>query len=191
MALTTYTAGEVLTASSLNNNLSFAASSGGLVRVGGGSVGTSNSVTYSSVFSSTYKNYLVFGSGLEASADNTGLTWILGGITSSYYTLRNYQQFNNGALTSGLVANNAANSGAIGDVYATEGGMWELLITSPNLAIHKTWVGRTVGTTTAGYYMSVGGLIASTTQATAITFTLAGAATFAAGRFDIYGYNEA
>ena len=191
MPLTTYTAGQVLTAASLNANLSFAAGSGGTVRVGGGSVGTGNSVTYSNVFSSTYTSYLVLGSALRASADNTAMTFILGGITSGYYTLRNYQRFNGGTLTSDLVANNAANSGSIGDKFATQGSMWELLITSPNLATSKTWTGRTVGTTTGGYYMTAGGLITGTTQATGITFTLQGAATFAAGNFQIYGYNEA
>ena len=167
------------------------AASIGLVRVGGGSVGTGNTVTYSNVFSSTYTSYLVLGSSLKASADSTSMTWILGGITSGYYTLRNYQQFNGGSLTSGLVSNNAANSGSIGDQFATQGAMWELIVTSPNLALHKTWTGRTVGTTTGGYYMSVAGLITSTTQATGITFTLQGAATFAGGNFQIFGYNEA
>jgi hypothetical protein len=76
MPLTTYTAGEVLTASSLNANFSFAALAGGLtpivptsVAVGSGT-GTANangqvtfttasSVSLNGVFSATYKNYLI------------------------------------------------------------------------------------------------------------------------------------
>ncbi len=76
MPLTTYTAGEVLTASSLNANFSFAALSGGLVPIVptsvavGSGTGTANangqvtfttasSVSLNGVFSATYKNYLV------------------------------------------------------------------------------------------------------------------------------------
>lgn len=78
MALTTYTAGEVLTAASLNSNLSFAAKSGGLVSVAPTSVGktgasstatasTNGQVTFglcetlllNGVFTSDYANYRI------------------------------------------------------------------------------------------------------------------------------------
>jgi hypothetical protein len=76
MPLTTYTAGQVLTAASLNNNLTFAASAGGItpvvptsVVVGSGT-GTANangqvtfsgasSISLNGVFTSTYTNYLM------------------------------------------------------------------------------------------------------------------------------------
>lgn len=76
MPLTTYTAGEVLTASSLNSNFSFAASVGGLVPIVptsvavGSGTGTANatgqvtfttasSVSLNGVFTSSYKNYVI------------------------------------------------------------------------------------------------------------------------------------
>ena len=76
MPLTTYSAGQILTASSLNSNLSFAASAGGItpvvptsVVVGSGT-GTANangqvtfsgasSISLNGVFTSTYTNYLM------------------------------------------------------------------------------------------------------------------------------------
>ena len=61
MPLTTYTAGQVLTASSLNANFAFAAANG-LVCVKEETAFTAvTSVTVDGVFSSTYTNYLVLG----------------------------------------------------------------------------------------------------------------------------------
>ena len=64
MPLTTYTAGEVLTAASLNANFSFVASSGGLVLVKTQTIGTTvSSVEVTGAFSSTYDNYKIIVSG--------------------------------------------------------------------------------------------------------------------------------
>ena len=109
MPLTTYTAGQVLTAASLNANLSFAASSpaGGLVpivptsiTVGGGTAtaSTNGQVTMTSVttsillngvFSSTYTNYRFIWNGVGASAYNLNGRLSVGGSASSasdYYS---------------------------------------------------------------------------------------------------------
>jgi hypothetical protein len=61
MPLTTYTAGEVLTASSLNNNLTYLDSkSSGLVPITAETAFTATTgVTVSDVFTSTYTNYLL------------------------------------------------------------------------------------------------------------------------------------
>jgi hypothetical protein len=59
MPLTTYTAGQVLTATSLNDNLSFAASAGGLVCVKAETALSGNSVTADNVFTSNYSNYQI------------------------------------------------------------------------------------------------------------------------------------
>jgi hypothetical protein len=60
MPLTTYTAGEVLTAASLNNNLSFAASAGGLTLISETIFTTATSVSLpTGSFSATYQNYKV------------------------------------------------------------------------------------------------------------------------------------
>jgi hypothetical protein len=60
MPLTTYTAGEVLTAASLNNNFTFAAGAGGLVQVTSVSFSASSAVAFAAgVFDATYDNYRV------------------------------------------------------------------------------------------------------------------------------------
>ena len=60
MPLTTYTAGQVLTASSLNSNLSFAADAGGLTKIVAETPFTAAStIQVNSCFTSTYTNYLI------------------------------------------------------------------------------------------------------------------------------------
>ena len=59
MPLTTYTAGEVLTAASLNDNLSFASTNGGLVLISRTTPAAAATLTFDNVFSSTYKSYMI------------------------------------------------------------------------------------------------------------------------------------
>tara|TARA_R110000868_G_scaffold147200_1_gene368466 strand:- start:1307 stop:1852 length:546 start_codon:yes stop_codon:yes gene_type:complete len=59
MPLTTYTAGEVLTAASLNANFDFAADSGGLVFITSGTVTGGSTLSFNNCFSATYVNYLI------------------------------------------------------------------------------------------------------------------------------------
>lgn len=59
MPLTTYSAGQILTASSLNANLSFAASAGGLVCVKAETALSGTSTVANNVFTSDYSNYLI------------------------------------------------------------------------------------------------------------------------------------
>tara|TARA_R110000868_G_scaffold1342_1_gene10316 strand:+ start:77 stop:643 length:567 start_codon:yes stop_codon:yes gene_type:complete len=85
MPLTTYTAGEVLTAASLNSNFSFASTNGGLVLVSATTIGSAvSSVTISSAFSATYDAYKIVVSGGVGSA-NGSLQLQLGSTTSGYY----------------------------------------------------------------------------------------------------------
>ena len=84
MPLTTYTAGQVLTAASLNANLSFASTNGGLVLVKTQTIGTTvSSVTVSDAFSATYDNYKISISGGVGSAIST-LRTTLGSSTTNY-----------------------------------------------------------------------------------------------------------
>jgi len=72
MPLTTYTAGEVLTAASLNANFTFAAANplGALVRTGGGTL-SGASTTIAANMSATYNTYLVDISNLQNSTGST------------------------------------------------------------------------------------------------------------------------
>ena len=61
MALTTYTAGEVLTAASLNNNFTFAAANppGGMTFINSVSPSASATATITGCFTTTYDNYVI------------------------------------------------------------------------------------------------------------------------------------
>jgi hypothetical protein len=87
MPLTTYTAGEVLTAASLNDNFTFAAANppGGLTLITAQTIGSGvATVTVSSVFSATYENYKIIMSGGVSSATSS-IRFQLGATTTGYY----------------------------------------------------------------------------------------------------------
>ena len=84
MPLTTYTAGQVLTASSLNNNLSFAASAGGLVCVKAETAFSAvASVTADNVFTSAYTNYKIIMNYTTSTTNGTLLKLRVGGVSAS------------------------------------------------------------------------------------------------------------
>jgi len=86
MPLTTYVANEVLTASSLNDNFTFAAANptGGLVRVGGGTL-SGASTSFTNVFSATYHSYKIVLSNVAPSASTNYLAMTLGATVTGYY----------------------------------------------------------------------------------------------------------
>jgi hypothetical protein len=85
MPLTTYTAGQVLTAASLNANLSFASTNGGLVLVKTQTIGTAvSSVAVTGAFSTDYDAYKIVISGGVGSG-NGSLQLQLGSTTTGYY----------------------------------------------------------------------------------------------------------
>jgi len=134
MPLTTYTAGEVLTAASLNANLSFAASSpaGGLTLVKSQTIGTTvSSVAVTDAFSATYDNYFITINDGIASANGV-FRFILTGSTASYYATRLGIQYSDGASSPGS-DNNAANVSNAG-VSQTSGLYAAINVSNPFLA---------------------------------------------------------
>tara|TARA_R110002126_G_scaffold232070_1_gene376613 strand:+ start:236 stop:826 length:591 start_codon:yes stop_codon:yes gene_type:complete len=95
MALTTYTAGEVLTAQSLNDNLAYAvtvpaSTPGGLVPITAETSFTATTgVTVSDVFTSTYSNYLLTVITTINGASTVELQFSVGGTATA--TGYNYQ----------------------------------------------------------------------------------------------------
>ena len=125
MALTTYTAGEVLTAASLNDNFTFAAASG-LTLISRTTPTAATSFTFDGVFSATYKTYLIVveqatttsGSSFMSfnlrygSTTNTGGNWF-GAIYGSAYNNNSFEGTTTGSGTSfrcnnGLTTTNKA-----------------------------------------------------------------------------------
>jgi len=163
------------------------AAAGALVRVGGGTVGTGASIQFTSVFSSTYANYRIIGTGLISSTA-ANVTFVLDGIVTGYYAQRAFIDQGATAWTVDVPAVTAVNSGSSIHVNNTAATGFQMEVTNPNLAVAKQ-----ITYTQEGYAASNGqariGFIQtpSTTQATGITFTLA-SGTFSSGRIDIYGY---
>ena len=185
MPLTTYTAGQVLTAASLNANLSFASSNGGLVLISSTTIGTTvSSVTVSSAFSSTYDNYKIVISGGVASASAPNLSLQLGSTTTGYYYGLAGTNYANTVNTLGGANQSAFNFYGAG---ASNTLHMNCDIMQPNLAkntIATAYVGVLV---TGGAGNFLGGFLNNSTQYTAFTVTPS-TGTITGGTIRVYGY---
>tara|TARA_R110002126_G_scaffold9165_1_gene41828 strand:+ start:228 stop:803 length:576 start_codon:yes stop_codon:yes gene_type:complete len=188
MALTTYTAGEVLTAASLNDNFTFAAANpvaaaSALVRVGGGTL-SGSSTAFSSVFSATYNSYLVLVTGMYGSAA-TVVKMTLGSASAAYYWSRNLTL--TGATTS---LGGTANTSLFDDVGNT--GATLANSTAMQFYLHNPFATQQTNLAwqywgDGNYYGVGGGQLRDATSYTAFTLTTT-SGTFSGGTVNIYGY---
>jgi len=183
MPLTTYTAGEVLTAASLNANLSFAASSpaSGLTLISTTTIGTTvSSVTVSSAFSATYDNYLITISGGAAST-SSALKLTLGATATGYA-----YQLNGGAYsnTPATVGASAQSSWAFTGSGNTTSLSFNVNLSNPFLTEQTYMQGANIGSTEA---YAVEGFLNDTTSYTAFTITPS-TGTITGGTIRVYGY---
>lgn len=182
MAITTYTAGEVLTAASLNNNFA----SGGLQFISATTIGTTvASVTVSAAFSTTYDNYKIVVSGGTNSVDNVVLALQLGATVTGYYAA--YTGVTYSTAAANLAAdNNAANFARPGNAK-TNGLFLNIDLISPFLA-KNTFLnaGATVSSTSTRL---CAGFLDNTTSYTAFTLTPA-SGTMTGGTVRVYGYTN-
>ena len=184
MPLTTYTAGEVLTAASLNANLSFAASSpaGGLTFISATTIGTTvSSVAVSSVFSSTYNSYFV---DISNSTGNTGQIGLLLGATVTGY-FGGGLSVNSSGTISGRGDANATSFTNILNATDTDGFGLQIQIINPNLAKRTTIIASGSGNGHGNFFS---GIVANTTQYTGFTLTTTG--TLTGGSIRVYGYSN-
>ena len=186
MALTTYTAGEVLTAASLNDNLAYAvtvpaAVPGALVFIKADTVGVAvGSVTVSDAFSATYSNYrIIFNGGTMSTSQ--GISMTLGATTSGYSISYIYKPYASG-LTS-ISTNNGAEWTYSGG-GSTASAQIDAEIYNP-FATKNTFIAtRNSGTGDGG----VGtGFLNDSTSYTAFTIT-PNAGTLTGGSIRVYGY---
>jgi len=190
MPLTTYTAGQVLTASSLNANLSFASTNGGLVHINT-TTWSGVSATIDNVFSSTYTHYKIIAS---ATACTGGAAEIItrlrvGGVSA---TASNYSSARNGYnFSSGVINADVANAAGYWFLYRTNGSAsigggftGSMDISYPAVAT-PTWI---AGTSVDGAYQaSAGGYHNVSTAYDGIIFTHNGGGTVT-GTVSIFGY---
>jgi hypothetical protein len=187
MPLTTYTAGEVLTASSLNANLSYLDTKGaGLVLIKTQTIGTAvATVEVTGAFSATYENYLVTVSGGATSAANL-LRMVLGSTVTGYYNVLVNTAFS-GAAVSGVSGNNAALWSFVG--FGTSNGLnMNMSLQGPQLAKH-TFMSANYVNPDGGSAGAVNGYLANTTQYTSFTIS-PGGGTMTGGTIRVYGYQN-
>ena len=189
MPLTTYTAGEVLTAASLNANLSFAASSpaGGLTLISATTIGTTvSSVTVSGAFSATYDNYLVIVSGGVASADNF-LNLTLGATATGYYRFQVAGKYD----TNTVSGSGAQNATSITEVaYGSTSGLNGIFeIISPFETKRTGFYAKTAANSNARFFALTGGYLDNATSYTAFTLTT-NTGTVTGGTIRVYGYQN-
>ena len=185
MPLTTYTAGEVLTAASLNDNFAFAAQ-GGLAFIKSQTIGTAvSSITVTDAFSSTYDNYKIIINGGIGSINQIGILMTLGSNASGVQGVAVGGDYGSGAV-SGDAANNIAAFEWAGK--ASTGGIYMSGdIIAPNLA--KYTYGSFSGSRFNNNVYVVGAFyeIVNTTQFTAFTLTF-NQGTLTGGTIRVYGY---
>ncbi len=188
MPLTTYTAGEVLTAASLNANLSFAASNpaGGLTLISATTIGVAqNTVTVSSAFSATYDNYLITVSGGVGSSAQQRLDLQLGSITTGYYFKEFFGLWSDNTVSGSGTANTNIFTGVFRG--STDVLCGQVMVFAPFLTKKKAIVYNNIETRTAGFYETGGGFLDNATSITAFTLKGAGATTVTGGTIRVYG----
>jgi hypothetical protein len=186
MPLTTYTAGEVLTASSLNANFSFAAANG-LVLVKAQTIGTTvSSVAVTGAFSTTYDNYKIVVAGGVGST-NQDLQLKLGSTTTGYYYGATYTAYVTGTPTPSGGANIAYFPGGTYNTN-TLGSSIELI--APFLSSPTVMNSSVVDPTITGRAGFVNGYLANNTSYTDFTLT-GGGGTITGGTIYVYGYAKA
>ena len=193
MPLTTYTAGEVLTAASLNANLSFAASSpaSGFVCVKAETAfTTAASVIADNVFTSSYTNYRLMFRTQAAGNINNVLQLRVGGVTA---TAGNYnsQTF----LASGTVLAGGRNSSATSFAFAGANGafftVYVVDIFAPALAEPTQFLlqcANADGAYTTPYLFHFGGNHSLSTAYDG--FVVTPSSTTLTGTYTVYGYGK-
>ena len=187
MPLTTYTSGQVLTASSLNANLSFASTNGGLVLVKTQTIGSAvAAVTVTGAFSSDYDNYLVLVSGGVASTSQL-LYLTLGSTATGYYFTFDKLTWAGVSTRSGFA--NQTRFDLSGGASAN-GLISSVLLLGPNLAKRTAVFSQQTVMDTGDAVYTSGGFLNDATQYTAFTYTLGGG-TMTGGTIAVYGYAKA
>jgi hypothetical protein len=196
MPLTTYTAGEVLTAASLNANLSFAASNplGGLTFITGAAFSAVTSVSLpDDTFDSTYRNYRII---FDADVNTSNSTYTLRYRASgSDNTTSNYFQSSVGIDHTGASVNLAQNAATSFTLAATISAKpWSLVldIFGPKLTLETravgfvSFIGSVSGTAES---REVGLWFNATTAFDALTI-ISSTATNVTGAYRVYGYAD-
>ena len=186
MPLTTYTAGEVLTATSLNSNFGFAATAGGLTTIIPETSFTAvSAVAFNDGFTSTYTNYrIIIQATVTAGTPQLNLTLRAGGTAANTNYGWNSLSIAGATLTgSSASAQTSWSSGLL----TTTAGFYVIDLINPQIAARTAaTVFSNQGTTAQSYIYFL-----SNTNATAYDgFGFAPATSTITGTYAVYGYGE-
>ena len=184
--LPTFTAGEILT-SSVMNDVSTLGNYQGLFWIKSQTVGTAvSSVTVSSAFSSDFANYRIIYTGGTASVDND-LKLTLGASATGYFAGFAYVPYGTGVVT-GIANNNATSWANIGSQRTVRNSL-DVDLFGPNEAFQTGMTARYFGITAGAVGGSMGGFHNATTQHTAFTITCT-SGNITGGTIRVYGYRN-
>ena len=171
-----WAAGEVLTASDLNNYA-------GLVFIKSQTIGSGvSSVTVSNAFSSTFDNYRIHANGIVVSADSN-MYMTLGSATSSYYGALVYASYS-GAGPSAVGDNNNSRFSYCGGGAVIGSCLIEVMM--PFATTNTEIMARQRYSVVYGTYI---GHHADATSHTSFTLTMA-SGNMTGGTIRVYGYNN-
>ena len=157
-----------------------------LVRIGGGTL-SGTSVTFSSVFSATYDNYLVTFNSVAINASTPYLTLKI--AATSIHNFMVFETRGSGVGPASAIAaeDNAAIYLALLDTAANFITSGHIEICSPFLAA-RTGVDGTFAAAQNSRMFTTNGIVKDTTSYTAFTIENSSGQTFTGGTVNIYGY---
>jgi len=196
MPLTTYVSGEVLTASSLNANFTFAAANpvGGLTFISSTTITAANTASLpASSFTSTYQNYLlVVTTSAMSAGGNVSFRYRAAGTddSGSTYNTGGFNVTTGGTIGSDSISGGSQSSHRIGYYGSADYPMMQITLFNPQGASNSRFNSVLSGVNSTAAAVAVnysGGIMYTNTQYDSLTLIMSGATTMT-GIARLYGY---
>jgi len=196
MPLTTYTAGQVLTAASLNANFTFAAANpvGGLTFISSTTITAANTASLpASSFTSTYQNYLlVVTTSAMSAGGNLSFRYRASGTddSGSTYNTGGFNVTTGGTIGSDSISGASQSSHRVGYYGGSDYPMMQITLFNPQGASNSRFNSVLSGVNSTAAAVAVnysGGIMYTNTQYDSLTLIMSGATTMT-GTARLYGY---
>jgi len=207
MPLTTYTAGQVLTASSLNDNLVFAAQSGGLISVAPTTVGktgasstatasTNGQVTFglcetlllNGVFTSAYSNYRIVWAGFASTGASILARMSVGGTPSTAASYSRQEIVASSTSVAAIRQTAQTSWNVANNISTTDGENFSMDIFNPQATKNTSLNVLSHSNASGAYWQSVTATFGASTSFDGIQL-IPSAGNFS-GTITVYGYNQ-
>lgn len=160
------------------------ASAGAVTRIGGGTL-SGASTAFTSVFSTTYRVYMVTGSSVLNATSNSSLKVTLGASATGYYNGRSWTSYAGVADPGGT--SNGTSWDSVSTIGTTNANGFILFFINPFEALPTTLFSLGNSQSTSGSGGASGGWHNSATSYTDFTLAVS-AGTFSTGTVNIYGF---